>query len=578
MGKKSRKKATQQQGSKKSATSHRERLQERRGRQQETRLQAEQDAYEYIRPYFVGDRVFFYERLGHCRLEHGAENTSNTYRGIVQKVHDGHLDILPIHWKEHGSADTLPTPISSVFPDFKDMTLRFKIGDRVVCSSGGGWKTATVKCLWAIDEVREFPKRASDLVPHYKCDRDDPTGRWPCLAAPFDNDKCIMRMPDKVRFAVGEKIIFDLYESATAASSGLRTFDAAGFPQWIEATVTKAAFIDTNQGYLSYEVEFDVGQTKSGVQKMYRCVVFDDNDKHICSANANPRKRLFDAIEQDCDSDHLDYLSSTFKIDIITIRDLVISHAIEFCSYKALNWLHNDCNIDVLHMKDSSGNNLLHRIASMPNAVRFIKEAGRLSCLDEDEGPESKLELGTFRNDLTNQLNNNSETWLQILVKRNDGRALDIALSPNNGMAWELSYECALSEENVSSLRDCIQESNNTIMECLLDSFIDFRSLLQQHRTFTFVSSQTEEELFGRKELAGYRNDGDHKAKVLTRFVHDYQGICPRYGPTSSALLRQYYGIVMNGLGSFFQYFYKADRNCFRNETFIVTNRADQNE
>src|SRR6056300_1119561 len=177
MGKKSKKKGG---GGAASKAARKEKLQERREQQLEQldeynsdggdnnneELQERRD-----REYFVGDRVWF---MGYSMRR----DNPNTYRGIVQSVDGSSVEVKPLQSFIDGSnyteristKDDFNYDISDcVFPDFCDMTLRFDVGDKVICSDEGGrWGSATVDDLWAIGEIRSLPSSAADAVPHYK--------------------------------------------------------------------------------------------------------------------------------------------------------------------------------------------------------------------------------------------------------------------------------------------------------------------------------------------------------------------------------------------------------------------------
>ena len=157
---------------------------------------------------------------------------------------------------------------------------------------------------------------------------------------------------------------------------------------WIKGVIT-AIDITGTEWYAAYTCSFEAeGST-------YSCYIPKDEDMHIAKWNANPRDRLFDAIEQGCYREHFMYLTSHYEIDIMAFRDLVVSKAIESASYQALSWLQYECNIDIMHMTDDQGNNLLHKIASSEHATRFIREAGRVSKFDST--PDWKFTCANLR-------------------------------------------------------------------------------------------------------------------------------------------------------------------------------------
>ena len=118
-----------------------ERLQEQREQQLQDDLdQNEQNYSDYERPFFEGDRVWF------CKKSiWGDGDNPNNYRGIVKEVHEDSLDIIPLQSKIDGNDVSVRTKLDSdeIFPDFCNLTLRFDVGDEVLCSAEG-WVPRTV--------------------------------------------------------------------------------------------------------------------------------------------------------------------------------------------------------------------------------------------------------------------------------------------------------------------------------------------------------------------------------------------------------------------------------------------------
>jgi len=211
MGKKSKKK-----GVVVTKAARKEKLQERREQQLEQLDQYSDDSgnNEIVeirrdREYFVGDRVWFKGDPSHC-----VGSNPNTYRGIVHAVDGDFVEIKSlqslidgVHYTQRISTKTKP-PDMYVFPDFCDMTLRFDVGDKVVCNLCDDWIPATVDYLWPIFEIEEqglpLPAAAGDLVPRYKCKKLFYDG-YQAVAAPDDVDNAIQIRPTSFRFKVGDE-------------------------------------------------------------------------------------------------------------------------------------------------------------------------------------------------------------------------------------------------------------------------------------------------------------------------------------------------------------------------------------
>jgi len=123
--------------------SRKERLQERRERllhpahpDQPYENDIEDDSDERgnnARRYFQGDRVWFYSE------GNSDGNNPNTYRGVVSECIDTLVGIISLQSKMDGTDEVWSVDIQDVFPDFCDVTLRFNVGDRVLCHYENGW-------------------------------------------------------------------------------------------------------------------------------------------------------------------------------------------------------------------------------------------------------------------------------------------------------------------------------------------------------------------------------------------------------------------------------------------------------
>eukprot|EP00985_Skeletonema_marinoi_P006234 scaffold2699_cov140-Skeletonema_marinoi.AAC.8 len=455
-----------------------------------------------------------------------------------------------------------------VFPDFCDMTLRFDIGDNVICNVDD-WVPASVSYLWPIEEndfLQGFlPATASDVVPHYECKMlfgDD----YQSVTAPHDDDDYIQRKPTSFRFKVGDSVTFNSMKARgnTAAAANHLRRNA----EWSDGKITSVDLCEEGLDYAVYECSFKVAAKK------YSCFINDDDDEHIALVDADPRKRLFDAIEQDCSRDHFLYLASHFNIDVAAFRDLVMTKAIEFASYNALTWLQHDCGIDVRLVRDKvSGDKFLHMIANSPFASRFIRkvaENSRYRSFDEDE---ATLTLVDYGNRPTTELNNNGEVWLQSLVRRGDIKALDVAFSPNCGLAWEDYFFFGDVLELVAG---SIKESDNPIMQYIFDAFSSFRTTYQQLDALSKSSRTSEEALLQNDRLAVFRgDDAKHGAKLLTRFYRDWNDRLSE----NMRIGRIFRELVEKGMARLFQLLYEADQGLFEmNDDDCAESNEDQQQ
>lgn len=567
MGKKSKKK-----GGATNKAARKEKLQERREQQLEEVDNNQGSADLATRQYFERDRVWYY-----LPQETSWDGTnSNTYRGIVKHVKDDSLDIIPLQSMidGHDRSITVILDGDNVFPDFCDMTLRFDLGDRVLCSVEAGWVPKEVTFLWPIGENLPagypMPQKPDDVVQRYKCGDHGLlatiNNHEQFCAAPYDDDDTIMKHPSTFRFDEGDNVIISAYEAVGIGRSTSQLDKMMNSDEWIwiDGVITA---IDTTdmETYAAYTCSFEVEG------RNYSCYITNDNDEHIAKQTADPRGRLFEAIEQDCSRDHIMYLVKHYQIDIMAFRDLVVTKSLEYASYQALSWIQHECKIDIIHLKDDQGNNLLHKIALSEQATRFIKEAGRIRHMED--APDWKLDLTDFDAELINGQNKEGLTWLQILVKRGDCKALDVVFSPHCGLGWELALSYGIDEDGLLSLKESVQESNNVIMRQVFDSFFVFRTCFQQCNAVKYVLSKTEDELFKKESMHLLQGtDASLYAKRLTRFFKDWKGYNKDFQNNP------FTKIVGAGFFSLFKLLYEADETVFNHKEYSLPSQEDMNE
>ena len=279
----------------------------------------------YVRPYFVGDRVWFFDNRSDGENPH-------TYRGVVLEVLDADRGILGIQSFQNlisEKREIWRIRIENIFPDFCDLTLRFNLGDQVLCNVGS-WVPKVVAHHWPIYEIEESMggsfsnvRGPRDIVPHYKCGPVAQKGGY--VAAPSDDDDNIRVHPTTFRFSVGENVTLNLELAFVPgrASNNKRNVPVTIF----EGTVTQVDITAKFNDYFVYECECSLDRER------FKCYIPQDDDQHIAKMGADPRERLFEAISQDCFSDHLAYLVSTYSIDVLMFLDLVVDKAFEFGSY-----------------------------------------------------------------------------------------------------------------------------------------------------------------------------------------------------------------------------------------------------
>mmetsp|Transcript_16444 Transcript_16444/g.38138 ORF Transcript_16444/g.38138 Transcript_16444/m.38138 type:complete len:2423 (+) Transcript_16444:381-7649(+) len=455
MGKKSKKK-----GGASSKTSRKKKLAERREQQLFEADESSNQGHEHERPYFENDRVWFHHE--DCW---GDGSNSMMYRGIIKRVNnegDGYVDVAPLQWLSDGSDKTVriehireSSGKGQIIPDWCDMTLRFDVGDRVLCYVYGEWRPCVVSVVWPIGTLSSTsgrpPRSPTDDFPRYACSFQDEDGR--CIIEK-DDDDFIMEHPSVFRFSIGQKIVFNTKHARLPGAIMHKV--RSQFP-WLEGSITARDITGEAGYYTVYECKF-----KFGSKGDYFADIERDVDEHIASLSTDPRTRLLDSIVQDCERSHLSYLADAYEIDIDLFRDLAIRRAVDSASYNALTWLQMDRGIDVLSAKDEDGNSLLHQLATKPNVPKFFRKVG-----------ESLQQRGYCEEDCVDFVGKSCDkTWLDVLSKCNL-KAFDIVLSLNSGAAICVMGYNFLDEDHEQRLRSLV--SVDRVRTCIFERFLECR-------------------------------------------------------------------------------------------------------
>lgn len=531
----------------------------------------EDDLHE--RKYFEGDRVWFW-----CRKT-SKKDDPNTYRGIVAEPGEGLDEMLvtPLHAILVDEDHFITVRKETVSPDFWDFTLRFDVGDRVICGGGGGHPERAAVVTGLFPYMMPRPQTPGENIPLYNLRFDDngkegvfPDFRLLTAEMPEYNLmrvkpsdpllRLIMFNNDASNIGDYPKVMFDPKKAIAWERSTQTILNRSS--TWLSGTIIKNMYISRGGYCGAYECTFEIGA------KVHTCLIREDNDEHVAHVDADPRKRLFDAIEQRCSRKHLNYLKEEFNIDVATFRDLVLAKAIEFASYHALLWLQEDCDINVLRIRDESGNNLLHMIAKSPNAIHFIRDAGYYS-ITASKNESGRLHLTGHDNNLLKMQNNDGEIWLQILVRRGDVKSLDVALSPQSGFAWDLLY--TLGDEERQLLATSIKEAKVPLMQCIMDSSVSFQTLYDQFNMLIYSGKK----LSTQQVFPG--DDAYRGAKLLARFFYDWQNSSAGRIDGSN---RNFTTLVGDGVFELFELLYEADHRLFpkEEETYFVYSNEDNSE
>ena len=192
-----------------------------------------------------------------------------------------------------------------------------------------------------------------------------------------------------------------------------------------------------------------------------------------------------------------------------------------------------------------------------------------------EKPPDWTLKLTDRDAKLINSQNKEGLTWLQILVKRGDVKALDAIFSPHRGLAWDLSLY-AIDEDGFALLKHSVQESNDITMQQIFDSFVSFRRYRRLCTSIEHIlPSSTEEKLLENDRsplhlLQG--TDAPEYAKRLTRFFNDWHGYNGHLEDNPFCRLAGY------GFSTIFKLLYEADETVFGNIEYSLKSKEDMSE
>lgn len=274
-------------------------------------------------------------------------------------------------------------------------------------------------CLWPIFERRDN----SEDVPIYKI-----VGPGLQVAAPDDNDYCVLKQPVEVRFKVGDNVILNADKVFLIPSAQTRKSGPSNPVGWHPGIVEKVDLVGMHTDtYAVYQCSTQFSQDL--------CVIKDD-DEHICAADAKARDRLLEAIDQDCSYHHIGFLVETYDMDVLPIRDMLFKRAMDQGSFGALRWLEDNAGMPMSKPRFENGNTILHEIAASPTALRFLRGYQKYSqpgakdtSLTQYNHNASGPEKACFH--VTNDA---GDTWLVVLLKSNTFKAIDFALSIEDGL------------------------------------------------------------------------------------------------------------------------------------------------
>lgn len=228
-------------------------------------------------------------------------------------------------------------------------------------------------------------------------------------------------------------------------------------------------------------------------------------------------------------------------------------------------WLQNEYNFDMNSVTDSSGNNFLHQIAKSENAARFIEKLVSRSGNPHFDVAHAHIESDKL---MTEGVNFDGQTWLEILVNKRDLRALDVALSPRHELSWSLQN---VDIEKFQKLQDCVFQHEDERLKLIVDSFSDRCRMNEQYYTICSNGWESEDDIFALESTRCFGwSDAALYAGDFVRFLHDWKDRVPYPTVVTKVLQR--------GATRLFELFYSANKGLFWNAMDLVFLNDDNNE
>jgi hypothetical protein len=410
--------------------------------------------------------------------------------GVIQQGSDF---LLQVHANGMVVVDTLP------------WTLRFAVGDEVICSINGHTDWGIVTKLFCRSEKNLrfycYECRVGIAEYHYVNDEND----------------CIRRIDTgALRFAPGDKVLFRTNE------------------EWNQGEVLQTHYNDSSLTYGSGYAPYVCRGVDDRRGKSRNFFVERDTDQYITkNVEASPRQQLFDSIEKNCSSAHIDFVVKSSGIDVGSIQNIVLAKSIEAGNYEAMMWLHDTfgMNLQTFIMHDTELP-LLHQCAVSPYATRFFEAAF--------EDPRNEMHLWGLVSNIEEKepfllkVDNEGRSWLHRLVETGNTRALDCVLSRNGKLCSALAYSIKFhtkgqppkpiynffQDKAGTNIRDLAQSSGNMEMVRIIEEFASWFLLCELSWKFEGVAIHLAD-----IKAAMEKFDGEPEKSVfgrLLRFVNRY--------------------------------------------------------
>ena len=173
---------------------------------------------------------------------------------------------------------------------------------------------------------------------------------------------------------------------------------------------------------------------------------------------------------------------------------------------------------------------------------------------------------------MVEEVNKNGLTWLEILVCRENVKAVDAALSPKNGLAWKMISH-GITDDEIESLRNCVNASRNVHINSIFQAFI---KLKDGRRMYDLLigdrGEHTEEALLANEELVNIKDSSENRRKFIQ--------LCEDVGDHHQARMGMniFHHFIQKGFVKLFRMFFEDNRERFINFTYHAHSRVNQQE
>ena len=173
---------------------------------------------------------------------------------------------------------------------------------------------------------------------------------------------------------------------------------------------------------------------------------------------------------------------------------------------------------------------------------------------------------------MVEERNKYGQTWLEILVSRENVKAFDAALSPKHGLAWKMISH-GITDDKIESLRACVINSRNVHINSIFQAFIKLKDGRRKYDLLIGDRGEhTEEALLANEELASIKDSSENRRKFIQ--------LCQDVGDHHQARMGMniFLYFIQQGFVKLFQMFFEDNRERFINFTYHAHSRVNQQE